>query len=315
MMAMPDSGPGSHREYSRWRSRQMAYGRWEPWVDAAPVREHVRALRQAGASYEAIARAAGVAAMTVHRLLHGEPAKGRGVPGRIRAAPADRLLAVTAAGLRDAAARRDAAGARRRLRALIAMGHPAVSLARASGISPRVVWGIVRGTTATVSRGVHDEISVLYEKTWNLRPPERSAAERRAAGAARRRAASHGWPAPMGLDDERIDDPAYRPRAHWRPARGTRTAEPPACPARGADATVGRGSCRDLGRGLDLEAVPVSAAICRGCGPRGGHGTGGGPCWRFGGRGPRLVHRSGPERDRRCGLLRCSPYPQLMGGI
>ena len=164
MMAMPDSGPGSHREYARWRSRQIAYGRWEPCVDAAPVREHVRALRQAGASYEAIARAAGVAAMTVHRLLHGEPAKGRGIPGRIRAAPADRLLAVTAAGLRDAAARRDATGTRRRLRALIAMGHPAVSLARAAGISPRVVWGIARGTTATVSRGVHDEISVLYER-------------------------------------------------------------------------------------------------------------------------------------------------------
>jgi hypothetical protein len=30
----------------------------------------------------------------------------------------------------------------------------------------------------------------------------------------------------MGLDDDRIDDPDYRPRAHWRPvSRGT----PPRC--------------------------------------------------------------------------------------
>src|ERR1039457_5653569 len=171
--------------------------------------------------------------MTVHRLLHGEPAKGQPVPRRIRAAHAKHLLAVTAAAVQDAAPRRDAAGTRRHLRALIAMGHPAASLARASGIPPRVVWGIVRGITATVSQDVHVGVSVLYEKTWHLRPSERSAAERRAADAARRRAAMQGWPAPMGLDDAKIDDPAYRPRAQWRPATGAgavspiREADPP----------------------------------------------------------------------------------------
>ncbi len=230
-MAARDSGSGAHREYDRWRARQMAYGRWEPWADAGPVRAHVRELRQAGASHEAIAQAAGVAAMTVYRLLHGEPARGRPVPGRIRAAHAERLLAVTGAAVREAAARRDPAGARRRLRALIAMGHPAVSLARMLGVSPRVIWGIVRGTTATVSRDMHDGVSVLYEKTWNLRPPERSGAERRAADAARRRAAARGWPAPMGLDDDQIDDPAYRPRAQWRPAVGTGAVQVPDRPA------------------------------------------------------------------------------------
>jgi hypothetical protein len=53
-----------------------------------------------------------------------------------------------------------------------------------AGISPRVVWGIVRGTTATVSRDVHDGVSVLYEKTWSLLLPEWSAAGRRTAGVA-----------------------------------------------------------------------------------------------------------------------------------
>jgi hypothetical protein len=252
-MAAP--GSGSHREYARWRARQIAYGRWEPWADAAPVREHVLLLKEAGASHEAIAQAAGVATMTVYRLLHGEPAKGRPVPARIRATHARQLLAVTAAGVQDAAARRDAAGTRRRLQALIAVGHPAASLARASGLPPRVVWGIIRGTTATVSRDMHDSVCVLYDKTWNLRPPERTAAERRAAAAARRKAALQGWPAPMGLDDEQIDDPAYRPRTRWRPAAGTGVPRSPDQPARAANPRDSGDPHHDAGQDPDLEAV------------------------------------------------------------
>src|ERR1022692_1159693 len=68
---MVSAGTGSHQDYVRWRSRQIAYGRWEPWADAGPVREHVRQLRRAGGSYQAIAQAAGVATMTVYRLVHG----------------------------------------------------------------------------------------------------------------------------------------------------------------------------------------------------------------------------------------------------
>jgi hypothetical protein len=251
------AAPGSlaHREYVRWRGRQIAYGRWNPWADAAPVREHVRLLRRAGASDRAIARSAGVSTMTVYRLQHGEPARGRPVPGRIRAAHAQQLLAVTAARLQHAAARLDAAGTRRRLQALIAVGHPAASLARASGLPPRVVWGIVRGTTATVSRDMHDRVRVLYERAWDLRPPEHTAAQRRAAAAARRRAASQGWPAPMGLDDDQIDDPAYRPRARWRPAGGASPPWSPGQPTRTADPRTGGDQRRVLGQNLGLEAV------------------------------------------------------------
>jgi len=252
-MAAPVSP--AHREYARWRARQIAYGRWEPWAEAAPVREHVRLLRQAGASYQAIAQAAGIATMTVYRLQHGEPAKGRPVPDRIRAAHAEQLLAVTAAALQDAAARRDAAGTRRRLQALIAVGHPAVSLAAALGISPRVVWGILRGSTVTVSLEMHASVCVLYDKTWDLRPPERTAAQRRAAVAARRRAALQGWPTPMGLDDEQIDDPAYRPRARWRPVSGTAVPRSPDQPGRTANPRDGGKWRRALGPDPALEAV------------------------------------------------------------
>jgi hypothetical protein len=207
----------SHQDYARWRARQIAYGRWEPWADAAPVRDHVRRLQVTGASYHAIARAAGVSPMTVYRLQSGAPPKGH----RIRALQATSLLSVTPERLERSIARRDATGARRRLQALIAMGHPATSLARRLDIAPRKVWDIVRAATATITPATHTAVCDVYERMWDLRPPEHTAAERRAAAAARTRAAAKGWPTPMGLDDDGLDDPAYRPRSHWHPATGS----------------------------------------------------------------------------------------------
>jgi hypothetical protein len=55
----------------------------------------------------------------------------------------------------------------------------------------------------------------------------------------------------MGLDDEQIDDPAYRPRARWRPASGAGVAQPADPPAQ-RDGQVGS---RDLGQEPGLEAV------------------------------------------------------------
>jgi hypothetical protein len=66
---------------------------------------------------------------------------------------------------------------------------------RASGIPPRVVWGIVRGSRVAVSHDMHARVCVLHERTWDQRSPDRTAIERRAAAAARCRAASQGWPA------------------------------------------------------------------------------------------------------------------------
>ncbi len=215
----------SHREYARSRAQQIAYNSWEPWGDMAEVRDHVRRLRASRVSYEAIAGAAGVSPMTVHRVLHRARCTGsRGMAGkptgRVSAAVARRLLAVTPATAEQVAARRDATGARRRLRALIALGHPPAMLAQRLGVSPRVMARIVGGTTATVSPGLHAAVRGLYDQLWDVAAPERTPRERKAAAAARALAASHGWPAPMGLDDARIDDPVYRPRARWRPAVG-----------------------------------------------------------------------------------------------
>ena len=157
--------------------------------------------------HQAIARAAGVSPMTVRRLLRGQPHGQRDIPRRIRTAQASRLLAINEDTLRHAAVRRNAAGTRRRLQALIAMGHPAASLVRRLDMAPRTLSGILSGPTATVSHCTHVTVGGPYEQMWDLHPPERTAPERRAAAAARHRAARSGWPTPMGLADDLINDP------------------------------------------------------------------------------------------------------------
>lgn len=64
-------------------------------VDAGPVRAHVRELLAAGLSWRTIADNAGLSRNTVQNLVDG-PRTGR-PPARIRAATAQRLLAVSAA--------------------------------------------------------------------------------------------------------------------------------------------------------------------------------------------------------------------------
>jgi DNA-binding CsgD family transcriptional regulator len=208
----------AHRHYIRRRARQIAYGRWAPWADAGPVREHVRRLRQAGASYHAIAAAAGVSPMTVYGLLNGSRHQGhRQLPDRIGAAQAQRLLAISIAGCGPW---RNACGVRRRLQALVALGHPPARLARELGISQQCVRRLLQAETRRVRLSLHTGVSELYGRLWNQMPGERTGRDRQPAETARAKAQAAGWPPPMALDDDRIDDPAYRPRIAWRRAVG-----------------------------------------------------------------------------------------------
>ncbi len=119
------------------------------------------------------------------------------------------------------AARVPAGGTRLRLRALAAMGHSDARIARALGESPRVVTTVMSARARTVSRELRADVAALYEAWWDKRAPGRTPAERAAAAAARSRARRGRWCPGMGLDDDELDIPGYRPRAAWRPATGT----------------------------------------------------------------------------------------------
>src|SRR3984957_1394753 len=178
------SRQATHQAYLRRRARQIAYGRWEPWTDAGPARSHVRRLRDGGASYRAIAEAAGVGLMTVHNLLNGCVARQRRLPDRISRSCAERLLAVT--DLACIGARRNACGSRRRLQALVALGHSPAALARETGIPPQRLARLLRGQTQTVSTTDFAVVCGVYRELWNKLSAERTGRERVVADRARR---------------------------------------------------------------------------------------------------------------------------------
>jgi hypothetical protein len=118
----------------------------------------------------------------------------------------------------------DAGATMWRLRSLVAMGHSATRLATALRVRPGTVQKLLRGDIALMSADLQDRARQLWNAWWDKRPPETTSSERQAAAAARRRAEHGNWCPPAGLDEDRLDEPGYRPYSGYRPAKGTGTA-------------------------------------------------------------------------------------------
>jgi hypothetical protein len=115
----------------------------------------------------------------------------------------------------------DANGTAWRLRSLVAMGHSATRIAEALGVRVESVQKLLRGDAALIGTDLQRLASQLWDAWWDKRPPESTAAERRASAAARRRAETNNWCAPVGLDEDHLDEPGYRPYCRYRPASGS----------------------------------------------------------------------------------------------
>lgn len=207
--------------YTANRTRQIAYGRWEPFVDAAPVRAHVETLRAAGIGWKRVAALAGVTPSVVEKLVYGSPRQRTGPSKRVRPETAAKLLAVTAdlASL-GGAAKVDATGTRRRLQALVALGWSGSKLAYRLGMEPTNFSSLLQRDLvhADTARAVRD----LYDRLWNITPPQAEWRDKIAANRARGYAAERGWAPPMAWDDDTIDDPAAAPEGASVEAPGNR---------------------------------------------------------------------------------------------
>ena len=136
--------------------------------------EHVNRLREAGGTYEAIATAASVGAMTVHAIANRDV--------QVTPATAAALLAVTPERLPQR--RLEAGGTAWQLRSLMAMGHTGTGrLARAMDVHPQTVMRLVRGEATTVSARLRQAAADIWEPWWDKVPPIRTAEESAAAGA------------------------------------------------------------------------------------------------------------------------------------
>ncbi|WP_328336814.1 hypothetical protein [Streptomyces violaceus] len=193
------------RDYENNRYRAIAYGRWQPYVDAEPVRQHVRALGEFGVGWMRVAKLAGVSTGGVSKLLYGDGPRGLAPTKRVRPETALKLLAVepTLDNLGDRTVI-DGTGTRRRLQALVYAGWTQSELARRmqmdrGNFGRTIVSDLVEAATVRTARALYDEL-------WRLDPVEAGVPAHRAT-AARQIAVGRGW-APVGAwDDDRIDDP------------------------------------------------------------------------------------------------------------
>jgi hypothetical protein len=209
--------PSRTAEYARNRRRQQAYGRWQPYVDAGPVRAHVRELMAYGVGWMRLAELSGIPKSTVEKLLYGCPSRGTDPSRRIRPETASKLLAVRPApGLLAGAVNTGATGTRRRLQALVAAGWPQSHLAARLGMNSSNFGNTLRWPRVLVS--TDRAARALYDELWNADPCEHGVLLS-SYTRARVHAAQRGW-APVGAWDEgSIDDPDAFP--DWTGSCGT----------------------------------------------------------------------------------------------
>ena len=212
-MARPD--------YMRHRDRQIAYGRWQPFVPAARAREHVRYLSSCGIGWAQAATLAGVPRGTVSKLLYG--AGGSPPSRRVRPATEAAILAVRPAlEVVDGWTITDATGTRRRLQGLAWQGW---SMARLSArLGPGRQLGTILSRDIGVRAATARDVVSLCRELDGRRPPEGTREERSAAARTRNHARKMGWVPLAAWDD--IDDPDARPVPGWeRGGRGASAAE------------------------------------------------------------------------------------------
>lgn len=212
--------PCSHArmEADRHRARLKAYGRYTRYVNADGVRAHVRSLMAAGMGLKRIVVVSGVSQGALWKLVYGKrQPDGTQTPSRrVLRETAERLYALDPAwngplSLADGALV-PTIGARRRVRALVALGWSQSKIAAALDVG-RANFHLADETHTHTTVARDRAVTALYDQ-WSMRlPPQTNQRERIAASRARNYAKARGWLPPLALDDDHIDDPTYDPLA------------------------------------------------------------------------------------------------------
>lgn len=166
-------------------------------VSAQPVREHIEGLSMMGASYRAIADQSAVSVQQIVAIVNGQ----RSVYPDV----AHAILRVTPESLFDRSGDRDFVldvGVRRRLRALLALGHNAVTIGGVIGKDDRWVYNRINQPGRWCSREVWELVRTAYEA---LAMTPGSSAHTRG------RAKRLGYLPPMAWEEDELDDPNAEP--------------------------------------------------------------------------------------------------------
>lgn len=198
--------------YEADRARRSAYGTWEPFVDARPAVEYLRALATAGLGAKRAARAAGVAYSTVGALLYGRHDRRGGAPReQARRSVVEAILAVPMPTVEDLGQTVEvhSAGTRRRLQALMCAGWSVSRIAVHGGLDRQALDGALSGRPVIARTAV--AVRRIYDELWDVEPTANTPGEAAAITRARARARSNGWAPALAWDDDTIDNPAAKP--------------------------------------------------------------------------------------------------------
>jgi hypothetical protein len=207
----------ANASYYEARARAIAYGTWQPWVDAQPVREHLLQLRECGLGLRRVAEAAKVDRKRLQAILTGRPERGTGPQEKVRPALAAAVLSVepTLDKIGPCTVI-DATGTHRRLQALVTAGWPQSRLAAGLGMQPGNFWTLLHEPRLIVRTA--RAVQALYDELWRA-DPRKHGVDNQAYSRAVNHARAHKW-APVGAwDDDTIDDPASEP--DWTGQCGT----------------------------------------------------------------------------------------------
>ena len=194
----------AYRTYQRTYYRKRAYGTWQPYTDAEPVRQHIENLRTNGIGIDRIAEHAGLPLTSVSGLIYN---LGPGHPRRKRIRPetAAKILAIRPEHVQPGVI--DATGTHRRIQALAALGWPLKQLGPHLGVAPETVGRLLRQQRVYLTTA--NKVAGLYGRLWNTRPEDHGIRPTSAVRA-RQHAQKKGWVPPAAWDD--IDDPGEQPQ-------------------------------------------------------------------------------------------------------
>lgn len=200
--------------YDRTRYRQRAYGRWQEStkVPADAARAHLQQLEAAGVNRAQVAQLAGLGPSTISRIAQPE---WENIRQQVEYAILSIEIPDRAADVTAPNALVPITGARRRIQALVADGHPISHLAQELGIPDRG-----NSMAALVGRPdphghigthIHAErecaVKDLFDRLQLTPGP---------SDQARAYARTRGWPLPLEWDEDDLDRPDGRPTSSRR---------------------------------------------------------------------------------------------------
>lgn len=172
------------------------------WADAAPVRQRILQLREAGLTYQALCDLSGLQLTAITTILRGP--NGRTVK-RVLASTA---AAINAISYKDIAAysptnatRIDGSVARLQAMALHAAGWSPEELSERSGVGPQTFYRLLRGFGTTEQ--MRQRIDALYQDLRWAAPPMDTPLQRTRYRRAIRKSEANGWTRSM------VDDAEY----------------------------------------------------------------------------------------------------------